>query len=108
MSISADTIETSSKDTNDWMTILTGRRSGTASADGLVALDSGYNFSYLFGLVDNQAAITIRMSTGVSGDKYYQASAYITSLDLSAGDNEASTYSASFQLTGPVVEKELS
>ena len=107
ISFSMDTIETSSKDTSDLQTFLAGRRGATASADGLVALDSSYNFSYLFGLLENQTTVVVRMSTNVSGDKYYQASGIITSLDLSAGDNEAATYSASFQLTGVVDEVEL-
>ena len=107
MSIAMDTIETSNKDTNDWATFKPGRRNGTASCDGMVALDATYNFSHLFGLVESQTGVVVRMGTGVSQDKYYQASAYITSLDLTGGDNESSTYSASFQLTGPVVEKQL-
>ena len=104
IAFSMDTIETSTKDSNDWSEFLAGRRSSTFSVDGLVALDSSYNVSYLFGLINAQTTVTLRFSTEVTGDKYYQASAVVTSLDISAANNEAVSFSASFQGTGPVSE----
>lgn len=107
LDITIATRETTNKDTGDYSTFAAGRRSGTASVDGLVALDSTYNYSYLFGLMQSGALVWLRYSTNVSTDKYYQVQAVMSSLNLSASDGENTTYSASFNTVGAPQEVEL-
>ena len=45
---------------------------------------------------------TVKFSTEVSGDHYWSASAYVTSLELSSGMEDNVTYSATFELTGAI------
>lgn len=102
ISLAMDTIDASNKGSSEWAEFLAGRRSGTASVDGMVALTDSYGPEYLFGLMENQTSVTVRFSTETSSEAYWQASAYITSLDITAADNESTTYSASFQLSGKI------
>lgn len=107
MSWTQNTIETTNKDTGNYSTFIAGRKAGTMSVEGMYALDETYGFSYLWGLFIESSTVTLRYSTEVSGDKYYQCDAIITSLDSDAPDNDNASFSASFQATGTPQEVEL-
>ena len=95
-----NTIETTNKDTGSWETFIAGRRGGTISCDGFVALDSDYNYSYLYGLMMEQSTVWLRFSTNITGDKYYQVQALLTDLSLEAPDNDNMSFSVSFRTVG--------
>lgn len=70
------------------------------SVDGMFQLDAAYGFSDIWALFIADTEVTLRYSTNVTGDKYYQCDAILTSLDADFPDNEASTWSATFQASG--------
>ena len=49
-----------------------------------------------------RSTLTVKFSTEVTGDRYWEASAYVTSLEVNAGMEDNVTYSATFELTGTI------
>ena len=93
-------IDVTSKTSAGNTDILPGLRDATMDVDGLVALDSNYNFEYLDGLVTGRTRVMLKFSTNTSGDGYLHGYGYITSLSASAPYEDATTFSASFQIDG--------
>lgn len=107
-----DTREISSKDSGDWKDYLVGKMGWTCSTDGLVAFTltgttSSIEDLYAYKVAGTLVNIAFGIKTGTTpswtldaSNKYFSGTAYITSLSLSSGDNETSTYSISLQGTG--------
>lgn len=96
--------DATTKDSNGYKESLEGLRSGSFNAEGYFAEDAAYGFDDLFAAYTGRTVLTVRYSTEVSGDKYYEGSCYLTSLSQSAGVEETATFSASFELTGAPTE----
>ena len=104
LSVSMSTRDATTKDSAGWSAALEGLRSWEASGEGLVAFDAAYGYSDLFALITSRAAVTIKLSTEETGDKYLSGSARLTSLEESAGTEESVTFSFSFEGTGALTE----
>ena len=61
-------------------------------------------FDDLFTDLISGTALTIKFTTDVQGDNVFTMSAICTSLDLNAGVEENTSYSASFEVTGAIVK----
>lgn len=104
--LTVDEIEITSKDSNGNMEILPGKKSGTISVDFLDDVgSSNYEFSDFFALHANRTLVSVRFSSQVSSAKYYIASAYLTSVNKAAPNEDVATGSATFRLTGKISEK---
>lgn len=99
-----NTRNTSSKESGGWEDALGAMRSWTISGDFLDAEDAAYRFDDLFALIGSRAAVTLKMSSEVSGDKYYTGSALLASLDREAPMEDNATGSYSFKGTGALTE----
>src|SRR5688572_20325863 len=71
---------TTTKDSGGWEESLGGLRGWTISGDFLDAEDAAYRFDDLFALIGSRASAVLKMSSEVSGDKYYTGSAILVSL----------------------------
>jgi predicted secreted protein len=98
--LSMETIDVTTKDGNGYSEYLPGVRGLTMSGDAFYADDATYGANALVALFTGRTAATIRYSTEVSGDDYFQMSGYMTSFSTSGGVEDAHTYSVSFQGTG--------
>jgi hypothetical protein len=98
------TRDASTKSSAGWKDVLEGQRSWGGSASGYFAEDAAYGFEDLFDLVGTRATVVLRFTTGVTGDKYYEGTAYVTSIAKTDGLEESSTFEATFEGTG-VLEK---
>lgn len=96
--------DASTKDSGGYKDILEGQNSWSFSFDGMFAEDAAYGFADLFSVWEGRAAVTVRWSSAVSGDTYYEGSAYLTSLSRSAGLEDSETFSASFEGTGGITD----
>ena len=96
--------DATTKDSSGYREILEGLRSGSFSADGYFAEDAAYGFTDLFAAWTGRTALTVRLSSAVSGDNYYEATAYLTSLSRTAPVEDTETFSASFDISGSVTE----
>ena len=104
LSITHSTRNSSSKDSGGWEEALGGMRAWTMAGDFLDAEDASYRFDDLFALIGSRAPVTLKMSSEVSGDKYYTGSAILTSLDREAPMEENVSGSYSFKGTGALTE----
>ena len=104
LSVSHATRDATTKDSSGWEDALNGLRSWEASGEGLVAFDAAYGYSDLFALITARSTVTIKLSTEVTGDKYYEGSALLTSLEESAGTEENISFSYTFKGTGALTE----
>jgi len=106
LDLTRETRETLTKDApgGGWATAEVGRKSATLSTDGMFSYDTtNKKFSDLFTAFDNGTLLLLRFTTDENGDKYWQGSGYITSLNLSAPVEDNTTYSATFTVNGAIV-----
>lgn len=102
ISLSMDTRDVTTKDSSGMRELLEGTKSGSISVSALYAEDAAYGVEELMTAWANRTALTVKFSTEVSGDHYWSANAYLTSLEVSASTEDNASYSASFELTGAV------
>lgn len=100
LSIQADEVDVTSKDSALWKDILMTTKSWSVSGDGLVAFSSSANADKLIDLLIAGTSVTVRFGnpkTGAyHGDIYYYGSAYVNSVEISAGNTDPVTYTFSF------------
>jgi hypothetical protein len=102
-SVQHSTREITSKDSAGWAEFLEGKREASFSASGFYAMSDTNAADALHASLITRDATFIGFSTGVTGDKRYRASVYITSVEISSPDVEDNvTYSVEFQVTGAV------
>ena len=94
------TRDASTKSSAGWKDVLEGQRSWGGSASGYFAEDAAYGFEDLFDAMTSRTVVTLRFTTGVTGDKYYEGTAYVTSIAKTDGLEESSTFEATFEGTG--------
>ena len=102
ISLSMDTRDTTTKSSAGTRALLEGTKSGTISVSALYAEDAAYGVDDLMTSWAARTTLTIKFSTEVSGDHFWSAAAYITSLEVSAGMEDNVSYSATFELTGAI------
>ena len=102
ISLSMDTRDISSKDSAGTRALLEGMKSGSISMSALYAEDAAYGADALYTAMAARTPLAVKFSTEVSGDHFWSASAYLTSLEVSASTEDNVTYSASFELTGAI------
>ncbi len=92
--------DASTKASSGWKASLPGQRSWTVSQNGLIALDVSYNLAYLFNLIVSRTLVTLYIKTANAADYYLGGTAYLTSAQMTAPNNNNVTYSCSFEGTG--------
>ena len=103
ITINRATRDTSNKDSGGWKTVLPGQREWTVSCNALVAFDNTYNLTYLTALMIAGTVINLKFQTGnTAGDPSFSGTALITSVNASAANQSNTTFSISFQGSGPL------
>lgn len=105
-SFSMDTPEASSKDSGGYQEVIAGARSAEVSFDGLVAYDDSWNIDnfidYMIGPSNGRSSLHVSWGTATSGDKYYTAKCYVSSIEYSGEAENPVTYSGSLVITGSI------
>lgn len=102
ISLSMDTRDVTTKDSSGTRELLEATKSGTISVSALYAEDATYGVDDLMGAWSGRSQITVKFSTEVSGDHYWSATAYVTSLEVNSAMEDNVSYSATFELTGAI------
>ena len=102
ISLNLDTRDATTKDSSGTRDLLEGIKSGTISVSALYAEDAAYGVDDLMTAWSGRSTLVIKFSTEVTGDHYWSASAYVTSLEVNAGMEDNVSYSATFELTGAI------
>lgn len=105
MTVSRELRETIHKDNpgSGWREVAVGQKTATLTTEALYSLDTA-NVApgTLFDALDNGTLMLFKFTTSVSGDDYYQGSAYCTQYDINAVVKENTTFSCTFEITGAV------
>ena len=105
LNFAAEMRELAHKDTvgdgGGWVEKAPGQKSATGSTSGLYA-ESDNAAATLFSAYEDGTALTLTFCTETTGDKIWSGSAFITSLEVNATNNENVTYSCSFEFSGAV------
>jgi len=102
ISLSMDTRDATTKSSAGTRNLLEATKSGTISVSALYAEDAAYGVDDLMTPWAARTPIIVKFSTEVTGDHFWSASAYITSLEVSAGMEDNVSYSATFELSGAI------
>lgn len=102
ISLSMDTRDISSKDSAGARALLEGMKSGSISVSALYSEDGALGSDTLYTAMAARTPLAVKFSTEVSGDHFWSASSYLTSLEVSASTEDNVTFSATFELTGAI------
>ena len=96
--------DTTNKDNSGFKTGLGGMLSWSCSAEGMFDEAASYTFAHLFSVWQARTAVTVMLSSAVTGDHKYSGSALLTSLKRSNPLEANTTFSCSFEGTGALTE----
>ena len=102
LSLSAETLDKTSKDSGGWVESLSGMKSWSISADGLLILDDAGYTALEEAYMENKT-ILIQMNTKTG--TLFEGEAIITSIDLDAPYDDLASYSAEFTGAGELKKK---
>lgn len=96
--------DASSKDSAGWTDRIPGKRDWSVSFDGLYDPAGVYNFEQIFDEIDARSQVYLEMAVidGTGGGELYKGYAYASGLTLTAGMEEPTTISGSFEANGPL------
>lgn len=105
--VSIDMIETTEKDSGGYKEFIAGEKGGTFQFEGVLEYDTsvstqGLSMKDLMTEALAGTAFVIRWSSQSSGDEYLQSSVLISSVSLSAPNNDVATFSCTLQMTGTI------
>ena len=107
LSVNADTIDISTKDSSGWRDILSGQRSFSISADGLMDFTSTGTTTdpdEIFDLINTRGKADFTFALATPAGYKFTGEGYITSLEVSGGVEDAPTYSISLESTGALTK----
>jgi TP901-1 family phage major tail protein len=108
LTLNAETIDITTKDSAAFRELLPGVRSGSISVSGLIDYvdTSNKDFIDLYAAWETRAVLSLKFSKAnlQTGDASFAANAFITSLEQSGGTEDTASYSATFELTGVIDE----
>ena len=97
--------DTTCKDTDPgWESKKPSRKNWSMSGSGYFSYDGTNGFSQLFAAYLAGTAVTVRISTGVTGDKAYSGSAFVESLSKTAGIDDTVSFDFTFAGNGAIAE----
>jgi predicted secreted protein len=107
ISISHSPRSATSKDSGGWSDNLEGLREWSGEGEAYLALDATYGLNDLVTIMKGRTKVTIRFSTEVTGNQYFEGQAYLDSISADSSPEESATFSYSFTGTGALNYKAL-
>ena len=104
MSLSMDTPEATTKDSNGFSEYIGGVKGGEISFEGLIAYDDSSNAIEMADFLLARTQLTCVFGTEETGDVIYTAEGFLTSVEMSAEMEAAVTYSGSITITGAITK----
>jgi hypothetical protein len=104
MSLSMDTPEATTKDSNGFSEYIGGVKGGEISFEGLVAYDDSANAIEMADYLLARTQLTCVFGTAETGDAVYTAEGFLSSVEMSAEMEAAVTYSGSITITGAITK----
>ena len=99
ISFSMGTRPASTKDSGGWRELLEAGREWSVSCDAMVALDATYGIEELWGIINSRTSVTVKFATSDATDRFFSGTAWLTAVDITAGQEDTATFTASFDGT---------
>lgn len=99
VSLDADTIDVSTKDSSGYQEVIQGQKSGTVDFEGLVDLAANDQGGALYTYWSNGTSVAWALTDGT---KTLSGNGIVTNLSIDAPMEDVATYSGSIQITGTV------
>lgn len=100
LEIAQELIDCTTKDSAAWKESLAGLRSINFSGSAYYAEDASEGFADMLTSITGRTSVTLRYTTGETGDQYIEVAGYITSLSNQAGTEDVRSYDYSFEGSG--------
>lgn len=100
LDVTREVKETLCKDSAPAGTKDVGKLDWTMSVSGLLKFDGSNGAPELYDLLAAGTSVTVRLSTEVAGDDYFEGTAYITAMNISGVVEENAEFSATFTGSG--------
>ena len=104
ISLSRAFIDATCKDNDGAEQVLPGQTSWNASGSAIYAMDATLGGDEMIDNLQNGTLVTVRMTTGVTGDTYLEGSAYVENLNFTSNYNDVVTYDFSLKGTGTLTK----
>ena len=107
LSLSGTTIDVTNKDSGYWVQKISGHKnSWTMSVDAFYNMDGAGVTPYeLFDPLRDGDLVSLKFTTTNTDDTFFVGNAIVTSLNITAGDSEAATFSAEFEGAGRLLAR---
>lgn len=113
LSVSHDTRSTTNSVSGGWQSRMAGDRDWEVSVDAFVSMvgnptnPTNQNFYSLYtAYIENRIMFLLKFGNAISGDYYYEGDAFMSSFEISAANEESTTYSMSFVAAGPLTQSQ--
>jgi len=93
-------IDVSNKGSGGWAEFIYGQGGGSFDCEGVFKEDATYGWEELFAAMLAKTVLTLRWTSDVIGDKYYEGSVLIESANMDAPLEDKITYTCTLKLTG--------
>jgi TP901-1 family phage major tail protein len=104
LSVSADMIDITTKDSAGWNEGMPGKKSWEMSGEGKFSFDAAYSPEDLFAALLAKTKLAVKYKTATSGNDEYSGDCYVTSWSVSAGVEDATSFSFTFTGTGAIAK----
>ena len=102
VSLNVDMPESTNKESQGFLEVLPGVRSGSITVEGLVDYTDSQNAAELADFLLNRTKLFFEFGTAASGDQVYEGAGFLSSLEVSAEMESPVTYSGSITITGTI------
>jgi len=99
LSLQTETADVTTKDSLGWKEIIPTLKSWSTDMDALMTFDETVGYEALYDAFINRTLLYVKLSTEVTGEEKFYGTAYITSLEANAPQEDAVTYSCSIEGT---------
>lgn len=100
LGLSANMIETSSKDTGKYAEFIAGRLTGTVSFEALHYFNATEGYKEMIADIKAGTQVALEITNSNADDYKWTANALLSSLDVDFPDDDIVSYSGEFQITG--------
>ena len=104
ISISQETPDATTKDSNQWVEHIRGNKSWEVSGSGLLAFDATMGAVELIDLLMGGTSVYIRFSNNNAGDIAYEGYVSVTASSINAPQNSATGFDFTFVGTGALTK----
>ena len=102
ISLAMDTRDATTKDSSGSRALLEGIKSATINVSALYAEDAAYGVDELMTSYAARTVLAVKFSTEVTGDHFWSANCYVTSIEINSPMEDNVSYSVTFEAASAV------